>query len=182
MEDLLTALRILTVVTAVFFLASSAQAHSTAGRIKVPLEKERLEVDDLAYFVEPYVNQEKYRDQYERFKNRFAVKEFDRVVQHGSRAEVFFTVLDFKEKNRTFPDSMVFERGEDGLWVYAGKEGDRQAVYTYVDKTRYYIEKYASGVSAVGLVLFISLLLVLRRSRRGRGRPKGPKNGRGTDS
>lgn len=164
----LKVIRIFAMVIPALLLTPSVEAHSTAGRIKVPLEKERLEVDDLAYFVEPYVNQEKYRGQFEQFKNRFAVREFDRVVQHGSRAEIFFKVLDFKEKDRTFPDSMGFGRDGEGRWFYTGEDGERQPVFTYVGKNRYYIEKYAFQASAVGFVLSIAFLMVLRRSRRSR--------------
>jgi hypothetical protein len=169
-EGSVTYLKILCALILPLVFCSTAHAHSTAGRIRVLLEKEKPEVDDLAYFVEAYVNKEKYRHQYKRFKNRFAVKDFNRIEQAGNRAEIFFTVLDFKEKNRTFPDSMIFERERDGRWIYMEKASAGIPVYTYVNKKRYYIEKYSVVFGPIIVVIVSVAWIFVRRFGQRHGR------------
>jgi hypothetical protein len=142
--------------------------------VKIPLTKETLTADDLAYYTEYYVHKEKYKDHYEHNKNRFYVKMFQSVKQSGGKAEVFFTVLDFRKKS-DFDDSMTFVRNRDGLWSHVDDGGKEiAAVYTYVPKFAYYSGKYAWSGFGAGLILFGGLLAFRRlRKRTGHSPEKG---------
>lgn len=59
---------------ALFFVlvsANSSAAHSTKGRVKVPLNKDKLTINDIAYFAESYVHRHLYNDKYKKTKKRF---------------------------------------------------------------------------------------------------------------
>lgn len=146
-------------------ISTEAEPHSTKGRIKIPLEKAVLEIDDVAYFFESYVHRQLYRDRYEQSRRRFYVKEFLRIDQDGPRATVHFLTLDVKEK-RDFPDRMHIRRGSDGVWTWTPAEGESPvALYTYVRKWGYYYQKIILPVSAVGLVLTAVFWVWLRFKR-----------------
>ena len=128
-----------------------AIAHSTKGKTKVPLTKNVLGVDDVAYYMERYVTKTKYKDRFKISKNRFYVRKFNEIKQDGKTAEVFFTVLDMKEKDGFFDDSMVFKRDNNGGWI--NMEAPNDEVYTYIGTKVYYAKKYGVGVSLGGLAL-----------------------------
>lgn len=151
------------------FSAGSAQAHSTAGRIKIDLDRKQPTTDDFAYFMESYVHRQLYESEFEKWHKRFYVKEFLRVDQQGDRATVHFLTLDFKEK-RDFPDSMTFERNRDGVWYYQPeKGGEKIVVHTYVMKWGYYYQRYILPASVAGLALGLSALALLFIKRRKTG-------------
>ena len=149
-----------------FGMQAGADAHSTKGRIKILLGKDVIAVDDMAYYIEPYVHRKKYKGKYKKSKNRFYVKDFIKVEQKEESADVFFTVLDVKE-NRTFEDSMAFARNRDGTWSHIDEEGTKIAqVYTYVDKKGYYYKKYVFPGSCAGIVLAGGILIFFRIRKR----------------
>jgi hypothetical protein len=149
--------------------AVAARAHSTKGRIKIPLEKTDIGVDDVAYFVESYVHRELYKHRFVQSKRRFYVKEFLRVDHDGPRADIHFIVLDVKEKT-TFPDVMTIRRGSDGIWHYRTKNTTAPLeVYTYVMKWGYYYQRYVLPISAAGVGLAIFFLAMLRLHKRKKG-------------
>lgn len=126
-------------------------AHSTKGKTKVPLTKETLNIDDVAYYTESFVTRKKYKEKFEKSGNRFYVYEFKELKQDHDRAEVFFRVMDMKEKDRIFDDSMVFSQNRDGVW--RNIEAPEDKVYTYVtDKG--VMRKYIVPVSLACLVLY----------------------------
>ena len=146
--------------------AAPAEAHSTKGRIKIPLEKAVLEVDDVAYFFESYVHRQLYRDRFEKSQRRFYVKAFLRIDQDGSLATVHFLTLDVKEKG-DFPDRMQIRRGADGVWAYTPAAGkDPVPLYTYVARGRYTYRTYILPGAAAGLVLAAGFFGWLRFRRR----------------
>lgn len=149
--------------------AVAAHAHSTKGRIKIPLKKAVLSIDDVAYFVESYVHRRLYKDRFARSKRRFYVKEFVQVDQNGSRAEIRFIVLDMKN-HATFTDAMNIYRGEGGIWRYRpGNESVPVELYTYVMKWGYYYQRYMIPVSAAGIVIAVVFLVWLRIRNRKKG-------------
>ena len=161
--------RLIIVFLALAILAgmqTGADAHSTKGRIKIFLKKNIITVDDMAYYIEPYVHRKKYKGKYKKSKNRFYVRDFIKVEQKNGSADVFFTVLDVKE-NRTFEDSMAFTRNRDGTWLHIDEEGTKIAqVYTYVDKKGYYYKKYVLPGSCAGIVLAGGILIFFRIRKR----------------
>lgn len=147
--------------------AGSAQAHSTKGRIRIPLTATEIGVDDLAYFAKSYVHHQLYKDRFTESKRRFYVKEFIGVDQQGKQADIRFIVLDMKT-NSNFPDSMSLYQGEDGVWRYRPENGPVPVeIHTYVMKWGYYYHRYLLPASAAGIVL-AGLLLVYLRSRKNR--------------
>ena len=147
-------------------LAAPAGAHSTKGRIRIPLVKVVLTIDDVAYFFESYVHRELYRDRFEKSQRRFYVKAFVRIDQDGPLATVHFLTLDVKEK-RDFPDRMQIRRGTDGVWTYTPPAGgDPVPLYTYVSKWSHYYQTYILPLSAGGMVIAAALFGLLRVGRR----------------
>jgi hypothetical protein len=148
--------------------AAPAAAHSTKGRIKIPLEKVAPTIDDVAYFCESYVHRELYRHRFENNQRRFYVKEFVRIDREGPVATIHFLTLDVKEK-RDFPDRMQIRRGADGVWTYTPAAGGEPVpLYTYVTKWGYYYQTYVLPVSAAGTVLAVALFGLLRFGQRRR--------------
>jgi len=145
--------------------AGQAQAHSTAGRVKVDLDWAEPTVDDFAFFIESYVHRELYRGVYEQWEKRFYVKEFTGVELQPGGALVRFATLDQKLR-RDFADEMRFGRGEDGVWYHPAADGGQVRVYSYIPKWRHYYQTYILPGSAAGLVLALFALLLVRRRRR----------------
>ncbi len=134
-------------------------AHSTKGRIKAPLEKEAISIDDIAYFAESYVHRRLYHDNTRKTENRFFLKEFVALDRKGGTADIRFVVLD-KNKNTTFTDSLCIARGKNGVWHYQPPGGEPPIeIHTYAPKGAYYREKYgtrgfiAAGVLGCGLLV-----------------------------
>ena len=148
-----------------FGMQPSVDADSTKGRIKVPLKKSSVTVDDMAFYIEFYVHRKKYKELYEKSRNRFYLKDFIKVEQKEREADVFFTVLDVKE-NRSFEDSMSFTRANDGTWVYMDeKKKNVEQVFTYVPKMTYYYNKYVLPVSCAGIILAGGIFIFFRVRR-----------------
>lgn len=118
----------------VSFLASGADvfAHSTAGLSKEPLAKEVVEVNDVAYYIEPYIAG--LRDENGK-NNRWFVVDFGLVEQWGNRAVVHFSVMDQKT-GVVAERSMTFLRNPDGKWSHVDDKGVvvAKVVDTYVAK------------------------------------------------
>lgn len=114
-----------------------ALAHSTKGRMKVPLRKATLTIDDVAYFMESHVNRGLYDDGTNDTKNRFIVEEFIELTHGGNDAVVRFRVLD-KKSNTTFEDKLSIERHDSGVWQYHPDIGGPSLeVYTFVPRSAY---------------------------------------------
>lgn len=158
----------------VFFLAHPVQvtAHSTQGRMKIPLTKDQLDIDDIAYFFESWVHREMYKDTYEKWRNRFYVNEFLEVRNQGNQALVRFRTLDFKEKKK-FEDQVTIHRLENGQWVLNVPGKEVMEIYTYVTKTGYYYHRYVFPVCITGLGFGLAALVFLRFRKRGKS-PAGP--------
>lgn len=146
---------------------AQAQAHSTKGRIKIPLEKQILEIDDIAYFFESYVHRELYRDKYEKPDKRFYVNQFLEIKQQGNQARVLFRTLDFKEKTK-FDDQVTLHRLDSGSWVLKVPGKADVEIYTYVKKFGYYYKKYVVPVCLAGLALGAAALAFLRYRKPGK--------------
>jgi uncharacterized protein YsxB (DUF464 family) len=139
--------------------APGVLAHSTQGRIKVPLEKEMVTVDDAAYFIEAYVYRHLYTDKTSGTKDRFFVREFLGLEQDGQTAVVHFMVLD-KKTNAAFADKIEIRRAENGVWHYQPPEGVAPIeIYTYVLKGHYYREKYGVLIIIASAALLFALLV-----------------------
>ena len=150
MKRLIVAFLTLTILIG---MQTGADAHNAKGRMKILLKKDVIAVNDMAYYIKPYVHKKKYKGKYKKNKSRFYVKDFIKVKQKKESVDVFFTVLDVKE-NRTFEDSMAFTRNRDGTWFHIDEEGRKIAqVYAYVDKKSYYYKKYVLPGSRAGMVL-----------------------------
>ena len=152
------------VVLLVLLLAGTALSHSTKNRIKIPLTKKTLEIDDIAYFVESYVHRDLYRGKFEKVDKRFYVNKFLKIEQAGGKAVIHFKILDNKNKTY-FNDKMTIHRLDNGVWAYKNDLETRE-MYTYVLKTGYYYKKYVLPVSAAGIVIAITVLVVYRTMKR----------------
>lgn len=159
--------RLCLVLALVILTQVQARAHSTKGRIKIPLTKAVLEIDDIAYFTESYVHRVMYADRFEKAKKRFYVNTFLDIRQVGKKAVIRFRTLDFKEKKK-FEDQITLHRADGGQWVLKRPGQEPVPVYTYVKKTGYYYQKYVVPVSWAGLALGLGVLGVLRFRKRGK--------------
>jgi hypothetical protein len=138
---------------------SPASAHSTKGRVKVPLDKEVITVDDAAYFAESRVHRHLYDDKTRETQNRFFVKDFIGLAFKDGKAEVRFQVLD-KKTNETFEDSLTIARGENGIWLYRPSGGGAPIeVYTYVSRQGSLLHRHAKWIFAAAAVLCAGILL-----------------------
>ncbi|ABA88130.1 type IV pilus biogenesis protein PihB [Syntrophotalea carbinolica DSM 2380] len=161
-----------TLLLFLFLLGGSAvcaQANETKGRIRIPLSRGTIGIDDVAFFAKSYVHRQMYRERYADSKGRFYITQFLGVDQKGKEADIRFIVLDVK-RNNEFPASMSISRGGDGVWRYRSENGNVSVeIYTYVMKWTYYYQRYLLPVSASGLVLAAGLLVYLRL---GKGKKK----------
>jgi len=145
---------------------SSAMAHSTQGRLKVDLKKDQPTVDDVAFYVEAYVNRVKYAESGKMTKNRFIVDEFLQMEYAPGSATVTFRVLDKKE-NRKFEDTVVFKRTNKKRWINEA-DGDK-VIYTYVNKAFYnYTHYILPGFGVTALLASLSYLSTRLKQRRRR--------------
>lgn len=144
----------------VLLSAGTALSHSTKSRMKIPLDKKTLEIDDIAYFVESYVHRELYKHKYGKAEKRFYVNKFYKIEQNGSKAVIYFRTLDNKRKNY-FDDEMAVRRQANGIWVYENAWEMRE-MYTYVKKTGYYYKKYVLPIGAVGIGISFAVLVIGR--------------------
>jgi len=151
-------------------LQSSANAHSTRGRISVVLKKSTITVDDVAYYVEAYVFTKKYKDQYEKSSNRFGVADFLNVEQKDGIARVSFRVLDWITKEK-FDDYMVFKRQPDQTWSHIDDEGNviSSQITTWVKK-RTIFEKLVVWISPAVILAGLSFLIYRRTRKRSRAK------------
>lgn len=163
-------LKVLLLLVMLGMTAVSAQAHSTKGRLKVALDKDVVGVDDVAYFVESYVNRHLYKNRFKKSKSRFYVKEFQGVDQRDKEADIRFLVLDMKDQS-DFPDKMTILRGDDNIWRYQPEGEPALEMYTYVPKWRYYYERYMLPISGAGLAVAVGIFFVLRLKKRRKGAP-----------
>lgn len=139
-----------------------AGAHSTEGRVRVMLDRANPTYDDFAYFIEPYVNQEKYKGVHQPYMGRFYP--MDDVMElrvQDREALATFEVLDVRSNER-FMETMRFERGDDGVWRYMEAEGGPREIFTYIPRWRHILGTYVQPLAMVGLPLLLVLLVVLR--------------------
>ena len=144
-----------------------AYAHSTEGRVKVPLDQANPTYDDFAYFIEPYVNQEKYKGVHKPHTGRFYPMDNDEMTFEttGREALATFEVLDVRGDKR-FMDTMRFVRGDDGIWRYMEAEGGPREVYTYIPRSSYIMGTYIQPAAMIGLPLLLVFLVVLRLKKK----------------
>jgi len=159
----------LMLLLALFFVVGYVHAHSTEGRVRVTLDWGRPSVDDFAYFIEPYVNQEKYKGQHQPYRGRFYVMDFDRVEFKGRRAAVYFEVLDVRSNDR-FVDSMQFVRSPDGVWRHGDDESTAREVFSYIPEWHHSLNQFGRPAAMIGVPLLAVGLVLLQRRRRISGR------------
>ncbi|SMP76734.1 hypothetical protein [Desulfonatronum lacustre] len=148
----------------------NAWGHSTEGLVRAQLDKERPTYDDFAFFIEPYVNQEKYKGVHQPYMGRFyAMDDVMELRLEGREAEATFEVLDMRGNDR-FLDTMRFIRGDDGVWRYMEAEGGPREVYTYIPEWQHILKTKVQPASMIGLPVMLALLIWLRLRRK-----KGPK-------
>ncbi|PTN31944.1 hypothetical protein [Desulfonatronum sp. SC1] len=147
-----------------------AWGHSTEGLVRVMLDKAKPTYDDFAFFIEPYVNQEKYKGVHEPYRGRFyAMDDVMELRLMGREAEATFEVLDMRGNER-FLDTMRFVRGDDGFWRFMGAEGGPREVFTYIPEWEHILKTKVQPGGMVGLPVMLALLIWLRLRRK-----KGPK-------
>lgn len=158
--------RFLLVLFVLFFCVGMAHAHSTEGRVRVMLDKAKPTYDDFAYFIEPYVNREKYKGVHQPYMGRFyAMDDVMELRIEGRKAEATFEVLDLRGNER-FLDTMSFVRGEDGTWRYLEAEGGPREVFTYIPEWEYILKTRGQPAAIIVLPLLLALLVVLRLRRK----------------
>ncbi|MCG8552942.1 MAG: hypothetical protein MI799_21250 [Desulfobacterales bacterium] len=162
---------------------TQVMAHSTKGRLKVPLDKDVLTIDDIAYFFESFVHREFYKGKYEKPDKRFYVNEFLGVDQEAGKAVVRFRTLDMskglkpkeiKQGRGTFEDQATIIRLLSGVWAIEAPGGELVQMYTYVPKWGYYYGKYVMPISVAGIVLGVGILVLLRFKNRNTAGGRNP--------
>lgn len=148
----------------VLFSLVPARAHDTSNRIKIPMDKDTPEIDDVAYFIESHVHWQFYNDRYEQAEKRFYVDSFTKIEQLGDRADILFKTMDVKT-NDTFDDRITIHRMENGTWALKTRDKTLE-MYTYVTKFSYYYKTYILPLAAVGLVLAGLEIIFLRLKNR----------------
>jgi len=150
----------------VFSFGGTASAHSTKGRIKVPLDQETIAIDDVAYFVESHVHRQLYDDRTPETRNRFFVNEFIKLNLQGPTAEVHFRVLD-KKTNIQFNESLRLSRNTNGIWQYQPPDGAAPVeLHTFVTRGAYYWSKYGTRIRIGTAILccgLTALVIYLKR-------------------
>ena len=167
--------KILFLCLALFLVVVSVnpcQAHSTKGRIKVALNKDKLVINDIAYFAESYVHRHLYKDKYKKAEKRFYVNKFINIEQNKNSAVIYFKTLDVKTKN-IFKDQMTITRLKNGHWVFTPQDSkEALKMFTYIKKSSYYYNKYVMPISAAGLALAILGFALLRIKKRKKPTPE----------
>jgi hypothetical protein len=167
---------------ALLFLDSVAVfAHSTKGRIKVPLDKPYITVDDVAYFAESYVYRHLFDDGTRRTRHRFFLREFigietgvSTIDVRRKAVDIHFVVLD-KKDNRVFNDYITIDQDKNGIWHYHPPGGKPPVeLFTYIPETTYFLQKYATVISAGGILCGGFVLIIIRRLKKGRSVPDAP--------
>ncbi len=153
----------------VLLASGTSMAHSTKGRMKIDLALKQPTVNDFAFFMESYVNKELYRGKFDKWENRFYVKDFKSVDLKGNKAVVSFIRLDAKEK-ADVDETMTFTREKDGIWYFYPDSGERVKVYTFVMKWAYYYQTYVLPFSIPGLIVSVGVLGTLSFMRRRKSR------------
>jgi hypothetical protein len=150
----------------VFISVNLSHAHSTVGKIKVPLNKDTLTIDNLAFFTESYVHRYLYKDKYEPSKSRFYVSTFTNVTQENDKAVLLFVTFDKKENSR-FDESLTFFRQKNGQWMYAPENADTPLeVFHFITKTEYYSRK---SIVPAGILMVVAIgFLVMQRRKKKR--------------
>ena len=161
--------KILLLCLTLFFVIVSVnpcQAHSTKGRIKVALDKDKLVINDIAYFAESYVHRHLYKDKYKKAEKRFYVNKFINIEQNKESAVIYFKTLDVKTKN-IFKDQITITRLKNGKWVF-NPQNSKETIemFTYIKKSTYYYNKYVLPMSATGLALGLLGFGLLRIKKR----------------
>lgn len=161
--------RITALLSLLFLLviwAAPASAHSTKGRVKAPLSKAEIGINDVAYFVESYVHRSLYSEREGGRQERYYVKDFISIKREGARARIDFTVLD-KKDSRSFPGTMTIQRGGDGVWRYRPESGGAAVeVFTFVKKGALTSREEKAALSITGFVAAAGLIAVIRNRRR----------------
>ncbi|TVQ96701.1 MAG: hypothetical protein EA399_15285 [Desulfovibrionales bacterium] len=165
------AVLILALLAAVWVgFVGQAWAHSTEGLVRVVLDKANPSYDDFAYFIEPYVNQEKYKGVHQPYMGRFYAMDDLMILEiTGQEAVATFEVLDVRGNER-FMDRMRFVRGDDGVWRFMDAEDGPREVFTYIPEWEHVLKTKVQPVAMFGLPLMLVFLVVLRLRRK-----KGPK-------
>jgi hypothetical protein len=147
--------------------AGEARAHDTTGKVRVMLDRAEPTYNDFAFFIEPYVNQEKYKGVHQPYMGRFyALDEVMELRLEGGEAEAGFVVLDVRNNER-FRETMRFERGDDGVWRFMGAEDGPREVFTYIPEWEHILKTRVQPAAMIGLPLMLVLLVVLRLRRKG---------------
>jgi hypothetical protein len=134
--------------------------------VRVMLDKAKPAYDDFAFFIEPYVNREKYKGVHQPYMGRFYA--MDDVVElrlEGREAAASFEVLDVSG-NQRFPDTMRFVRGEDGIWRHMEAEGGPREVFTYIPEWEYVLKTRVQPAAVIVLPVLLVLLVALRLRRK----------------
>ena len=159
----------------VVVVAGDARAHDTTGKVRVMLDKAEPTYNDFAFFIEPYVNQEKYKGVHQPYMGRFyALDEVMELRLEDGEAEAGFVVLDVRNNER-FRETMRFVRGDDGVWRFMDAEDGPREVFTYIPEWQHTLKTRVQPAAMVGLPVMLALLVVLRlRRKRGVKQPAEP--------
>ncbi|MCA1987370.1 MAG: hypothetical protein LDL27_13005 [Desulfovibrio sp.] len=112
-------------------VAQNADAHSRKDLKRITLQSETLVADQVAFYLEPYVNNQADEDG---VRNRFAIWEFQDIVHEGDLAMVHVLVYDQKSSQKT-PEVLYLQRNPDQTWNHVTKAGEviEARIYTYVN-------------------------------------------------
>ncbi|GAB7078428.1 hypothetical protein [Megalodesulfovibrio paquesii] len=112
-------------------VAQQAEAHSRKDLKRITLQAETLVPDQVAYYLEPYVND---RADEEGTRHRFAIWEFGEIVHQGDLASVHVLVYDQKTSQKT-PEVLYLRRNPDQTWNHVTEAGEviAERIYTYVN-------------------------------------------------
>lgn len=149
-------------------VALDAHAHSTKGRKKVLIDWPNARIDDLAYYVEPWVAHG-MGDLKE--DGRYQVREFTSITNQDGWAVVEYVVAD--RKGPEFLSQMSFARQTDGTWAHVNGSGIVACpLYTYNTPPMSLLSRVVW--SAVGIVGIAAAVFGLFMTRRRTALPSGP--------
>lgn len=153
-------LLILLVVTA------SALAHNPKGRKKRLMDWETLRIDDVAYYIEPWVIKGMGDPA---VANRFMVTKFKGLEQAGGQVIVRFTVNDHKT-GEDFPAELFLERQPDGSWVHVDETGSiiEKSIQTYNRPPLSPMAKGTGMAAGIGLLAGMGAFVIRRRRKNNR--------------
>lgn len=112
-------------------LCQNAHAHSRQGLERITLQSETLIPDQIAFYLEPHVNN---RIDEDGRKFRYQLWEFNEIKVHDGLAEVHVLINDSRTAQQS-PEVLYLQRNTDNTWNHIEADGQiiEERIYTFVN-------------------------------------------------